>query len=94
MATTEYPELPKAKEWHREHFRRQRSNTSTQPQTSRSQWRDWSGWQDWAKSIFSSRKMVKEAIFPSLQIESSGRSLAHVLETAKQLRETERDVHE
>ena len=38
VATTKHPDLPKAKEWHREHFRRQGSNISTQPQTSCSQW--------------------------------------------------------
>ena len=37
MATTKHHDLPKAKEWHREHFRRQGSNTSTQSQTSSSQ---------------------------------------------------------
>ena len=34
------PNLREAKEWHRGHFRRQGSNTSTQPQTSSSQWQD------------------------------------------------------
>ena len=34
VATNTHPDSPKAQEWHREHFRRQESNTSTQPQTS------------------------------------------------------------
>ena len=64
QATTKHPNLPDAKEWHREHFCRQGNDTSIQPQTSSSQarleWQDWSGWQVWTVSGSSSKKMLKE----------------------------------
>ena len=45
VATTKHLHLPKAKEWHKEHVRPQRSNTSRQPQSSNWQWQDWRSWQ-------------------------------------------------
>ena len=40
VATTKHPHLSKANKLHRDHVRR-RGNNSTQPQTSSSQWQDW-----------------------------------------------------
>ena len=61
VATTKHlSRFAKGKKWHREHFCRLGSNTSTQPQTSSSQWQDCSGWQYWTASRSSSKKVVKE----------------------------------
>ena len=56
VATSKHPDLPKAQKWHREHFRRQGSNNSTQPQISSSQCQDWSGWQECTDSSSSSKR--------------------------------------
>ena len=45
IATTKHPDLQKAKEWYREHVRRQSDNSLTPPQSSNWQWQDWNDWQ-------------------------------------------------